>query len=110
MPAVVTARIVKQFSREDCDNGVYRVEVSKSVTTHHHNIAQSLYRRYAENLKVVDPSLLGLAKSLYEGGSSVKRILQFLKTRSDKIIVSGDVHNIVQTFKLEEGRVPLTLE
>ncbi|KAG6949286.1 hypothetical protein JG688_00014684, partial [Phytophthora aleatoria] len=42
-----------QFGHEGCDNGVFRVEVSKSVTVHNHKIGPSVYCQYAKSRKIV---------------------------------------------------------
>ncbi|KAF1785875.1 hypothetical protein GQ600_16975 [Phytophthora cactorum] len=84
-----------QFGHEGCDNGVFRVEVSKSVTVHNHKIGPSVYCQYAKSRKIVRcaPSILPCLRR--------SRIVMKVVLRKH---LPKDVHNIVQRFKLEDGQ------
>lgn len=83
-PAVVCAQIMPTPGSEANDESAYRVQITRSVTQHNHSIGESNFRQYAENRKIVDRSLLGLAKDLHKGGASVKQITNILKRRTGK--------------------------
>ncbi|DBA01813.1 TPA: hypothetical protein N0F65_002929 [Lagenidium giganteum] len=84
--ARVNARVVEKFE----DTYVIRVE---ALGGHNHPCNEDVYKQYPVARVVKDDDVLARGKMMWESGASVKGILRFFRSTTDKFPTMRDVHN-----------------
>ncbi|DAZ95570.1 TPA: hypothetical protein N0F65_005886 [Lagenidium giganteum] len=90
--ARVNARVVEKVE----DTYVIRVE---ALGGHNHPCNEDVYKQYPVARVVKDDNVLAIGKAMWESGASVKGIMRFFRSTTDKFPTMRDVHNQVQRRK-----------